>query len=186
MGTRPLTQRNRCVFPSLVDLSNWSEKQTRHIAKTPASILTPRPLPPAEYEANFSMLEAPSGPAPFSPDTKAVAQAIVSLLRPMIGDIKDLADTRVDDVGEDLMAGANDHEPLYGGLDGSNLSIISSNLTEGQYMTSSSEENRSRSERSSEIIPVDISQACTNDEARQSLLKSLESLSTYLHIIPTQ
>jgi len=175
--------------------------QARHIAKKPASSFSHRPPPPIEHtianEGDNVSREAAPQPTRFSPENKAVAQAIIALLRPIGENIKTLADSqsRDDDPESDLtedsaVTSGYSHTPTSNnvstGFAGEVcMSPIPSGSSHGRRDVNSS--TRRPSTRAfgwlpSDVIPVEDSEAVSSaNETRRRMLDSLEKISARLH-----
>jgi hypothetical protein len=186
----------------LTEIVDLTTTQTRHVAKKPASIFSPRPPPPTETvaanEGNNISIEPPSSATLFAPETKAVAQAIVSLLRPMASDIKDMANAQIrgaiDDTSESAADcqrsgysyGLSEEVIMTDFIDGSSNSNPPSSGF-GEQRRTLSPARRSSSQgydgwSTCGVIPVDLSGASNREnETRQRLLRSLEGISAHLH-----
>lgn len=177
-----------------------STQPSRHIAKRPASTFSPRSPPPNEHVIPTEELEStpgtPSAAATavhFSPESKAVAQAIVSLLRPMIGDIKELAESQSHHADGHRTESSDSacHGIIATGLDEEDTTTWATGLIHQQHILSSSSDHSSQTNHLQSplplVIPCDDSETrIPSSEAHRSLLNNLENLSAYLRHVHTQ
>jgi hypothetical protein len=141
--------------------------------------------------------EASLGATQFTPETKAVVQAIVGLLHPMTGDIKDLAAAQshgLTDNAGDFAAGSQSTGDIYDqredvimtGFMGDSTTAATPPSEFGEQRHTLSPARRSSSPRvlgwpTSDVIPVDVSEASSREKMQQRLLRSLEGISAQLH-----
>jgi hypothetical protein len=134
--------------------------------------------------------EAPLGTTQFAPDTKAVAQAIVSLLHPMTSDIKDLADAQRHGSTDNTSHSATDSDEAYNPSENVILtgfmgdSTIPSGCSEQRHSLLPARRSSSPQDlgwSTSEVIPVDDSEELSREKLQQRLLRSLEGISARLH-----
>lgn len=174
-----------------------STQPSRHIAKRPASTFSPRSPPPNEHVIPTEELEStpgtPSAAATavhFSPESKAVAQAIVSLLRPMIGDIKELAESQSHHADGHRTESSDSacHGIIATGLDEEDtMTRATGQVNQLSPLSNYSSQTNHLQSPLPLVIPCDDSETrIPSSEAHRSLLNNLENLSAYLRHVHTQ